>query len=569
SVNWGDGNEVQTGSPPSHVYTIAGDYYLRVEFQNDNIDSLQIRVRAGVTPEFTAFACSNRRVEISIPDNNYDNYIINFGDGNTQTVSQGTPDIIYTYANNNLRTITVRGIDVNAADNCPNASQQVQPVTALTAGTITSVQVLDNATAVLNYNYNADIQHQLQISQNGNTAFAPFKTYSTAVTSDTISGINFSENYFCFRLAALNDCDNTTDDTSDAVCSIDLDLVVEDGFNALTWSTQNPDLNFELFRDDLGASPLTTISNVSARSFDDNTVLCNTNYCYTLVANYNNGVTSTSGQVCGTAFTTQPPPAVEEMSIQVAGDEISLFWPEISSSNELTYSIYKSFDNNLQLIDTTTSAGFTISSLNTQVQHCFQIQVADNCGNSNTNGVVACSIFLQGTIDRSDQVNLSWSNYDGWDNGVAQYTVSKLYETGSGGTNTTTETNFSEVDNSNNQVIFYRVTATPNDNLNISSSNTVRLIKPNNIYFPNAFTPDGNGTNDTFAVNGRFIVSYELKIFNRWGEMVFFSTSMENGWNGVLNSQALEEGTYVFTVSMTDEAGRKIERDGSIVLLRK
>ncbi len=55
---------------------------------------------------------------------------------------------------------------------------------------------------------------------------------------------------------------------------------------------------------------------------------------------------------------------------------------------------------------------------------------------------------------------------------------------------------------------------------------------PSSIYAPTAFTPNNDGTNDKFYVKGENIYDFELFIFNRWGEVIFHSKDMNEGWNG-------------------------------------
>jgi gliding motility-associated-like protein len=71
------------------------------------------------------------------------------------------------------------------------------------------------------------------------------------------------------------------------------------------------------------------------------------------------------------------------------------------------------------------------------------------------------------------------------------------------------------------------------------------------LFVPNTFTPDGNRTNDEFFVYGNGIVDYRLRIFNRWGEIVFESADPLQGWNGQYHSTIVEEGTYVYVIDYT------------------
>ena len=55
---------------------------------------------------------------------------------------------------------------------------------------------------------------------------------------------------------------------------------------------------------------------------------------------------------------------------------------------------------------------------------------------------------------------------------------------------------------------------------------------PSSIFAPTAFTPNNDGTNDVFYIQGENIYDFELFVFDRWGEVIFHSTDMNNGWNG-------------------------------------
>ena len=70
-----------------------------------------------------------------------------------------------------------------------------------------------------------------------------------------------------------------------------------------------------------------------------------------------------------------------------------------------------------------------------------------------------------------------------------------------------------------------------------------------NIYVPNAFSPNGDGLNDVFNVSAYRIENFEMKIYNRWGEVVFASENTNSGWNGSCNNIFIQSGIYCWTIS--------------------
>jgi len=562
---WGDGTQTKT---LSHVYNESGQFYLRILFDNTNgEDSVQININESIPPSFDVFACTNRRVSVDITDTGYDNYIINDGVGNEQTVPQGSSNVILSYVDNNAKNITIRGIDTNGTDNCPGSNQTISPLNALPAGSVNSLSVAESGEMLLTYNLADDVKYELQIAPNGSNNFAPLKIIDTSITTDTVSNLDTENNFFCFRIATLNPCDNTTDNISTQVCTIVPSISIQDGFNQIEWETSNPDVSFDIIRDDL-STPIATGLSQNQRQFDDSDISCDTEYCYTIVGNYANNATSTSAVICGTSFATSPPNPISNISSDASGTGIVFDWEAPVGNADLTYEIFEIEGASESLIGTSDTTFFE-SSLETSVSHCVKIYAVDECGNKNDQSITACSIALFGFIDKEDNITINWNDPKGWTNGVSFYQIQKFYNGVATNGSTTTDLTFQEQDNSPEQVIQYQIVAPAPPGVNQPSvSNTITLIKPNNIYFPNAFTPDGDGRNDVFTINGRFIETSELKIFNRWGEIVFYSTNISTGWDGTLNGERLPQGTYVFSAILTDTAGRSIEKEGTILIVR-
>ncbi|MCS6819337.1 MAG: gliding motility-associated C-terminal domain-containing protein, partial [Chitinophagales bacterium] len=87
-------------------------------------------------------------------------------------------------------------------------------------------------------------------------------------------------------------------------------------------------------------------------------------------------------------------------------------------------------------------------------------------------------------------------------------------------------------------------------------------------FIPNFFTPNDDGSNDLWCVYSDALQSIDLKVFNRWGEMVFASKDINLCWDGYYNGQKVEPGMYVYVVrfSFIDETWT--QRQGSVMVYR-
>ena len=91
------------------------------------------------------------------------------------------------------------------------------------------------------------------------------------------------------------------------------------------------------------------------------------------------------------------------------------------------------------------------------------------------------------------------------------------------------------------------------------------------IYVPNVFTPNGDGLNDVFQPKGFGIVKYELQIFDRWGERVFYTKNFEEGWDGKFQGRGGDicaEGSFTWLINVTNVFGKAHEIKGHVTLIK-
>ncbi len=100
----------------------------------------------------------------------------------------------------------------------------------------------------------------------------------------------------------------------------------------------------------------------------------------------------------------------------------------------------------------------------------------------------------------------------------------------------------------------------------------IDIVPTTTYYMPNAFTPNGDGTNDIFTGVGYLdgIRNYRMEIWNRWGEQIFTSTDPKIGWNGTKNNtgQLNPSGVYICNVSFVGPRGTPMSYQEQIMLIR-
>ena len=86
---------------------------------------------------------------------------------------------------------------------------------------------------------------------------------------------------------------------------------------------------------------------------------------------------------------------------------------------------------------------------------------------------------------------------------------------------------------------------------------------------PNVFTPNGDGVNETFKITAEGYSSYHIKIFNRWGQLLFESTETNNHWNGKVRQSNKEapDGTYYYVIEVSVKEETESHK-GFLTLLR-
>ncbi len=105
-----------------------------------------------------------------------------------------------------------------------------------------------------------------------------------------------------------------------------------------------------------------------------------------------------------------------------------------------------------------------------------------------------------------------------------------------------------------------------------SISKYVPVREKTTLFVPNAFTPNANGLNDEFKAIGINVLDFEMYIFSRWGDQIFYSNDIETGWDGTFKGDPVPVDVYTYLILYTSDeatggyAGKRLV--GKVTVLR-
>ncbi|WP_221406745.1 gliding motility-associated C-terminal domain-containing protein [Ekhidna lutea] len=100
-------------------------------------------------------------------------------------------------------------------------------------------------------------------------------------------------------------------------------------------------------------------------------------------------------------------------------------------------------------------------------------------------------------------------------------------------------------------------------------SNAVTVRHELVIYVPNAFTPNGDGLNDTLELFGLPTEIATTNIYTRWGQLIYTSDQPSPGWDGTINGSLANEGTYLYEIIFETADGDIRSQKGTFALIKK
>jgi len=114
----------------------------------------------------------------------------------------------------------------------------------------------------------------------------------------------------------------------------------------------------------------------------------------------------------------------------------------------------------------------------------------------------------------------------------------------------------------------YHVTNTLTEGCQVTDQFKLVVLNDAEVFVPTAFTPNGDGLNDYFGPLGKVPEDFSMQIFNRYGEVIFKTSTMNSKWNGVYKGAVQQMGVFIFLINYKDIHHNAKQLKGSFTLIR-
>lgn len=246
-----------------------------------------------------------------------------------------------------------------------------------------------------------------------------------------------------------------------------------------------------------------------------------------------------------------------------------------SMADAVSFNLFKS-KNEVDYLKITNQTDTFYTDLNVNpnaLVYSYKIEGLDSCNRPTLVSLKLKNILLTGETHHNVYSILFWTSFEEWQNGVEEYYLQ--YQTESGQfamVNTSSNTEYQDnrfFDGKTQLEKCYRIIGLEKDgNKQQSISNLLCLEYETVLWIPTAFSPNGDGLNDSFLVQGIRILDFHMLVYNRWGEKVFESSDYQKGWDGTFKNHFCPLGVYTYIIKALDPNGQNIIKSGTLHLIR-
>jgi gliding motility-associated-like protein len=529
-----------------------------------------MRVEVLPTPklEYTINACPGLKASVLFRNPKYDEFVIDWGDGSPPQAFKAAELPVHTYPS--ARSYQVKLTGRYVPGNC--GVTETTTVTALAAAfslpKLDRLEVLNAASLSLDYKGATGVDVRI-LQKVGNAGAYQLLTLPPSSGSGTFSqvvstNLNTRSTVYCYKLAASDACGTQQTNTdAEELCSIPLDVVAGGTQNTLNWPAYQA-TNFRQYVVARGNATYQTLPLVSTRQYVDPNVQCGEQHCYRLSAQVGQGV-SVSEERCVGASTTTQAAAPTNLQGTVVQNRPVLTWAAVAGQPTAVYRVYRSDAplSGFRAIKDTVATRFNDAAANaSQQQYCYQVSFLDVCKIESQRSARMCLIWLV-----SQGSELGWTPYEGTASTI-NYSLEELDEAGNVLRSQPVAGTSATPDLSDPTKTLYRFRIRGESGGVTSYSNVTVVSKETRLYVPSAFSPNGDGLNDTFGPIGSVFGSFVMTIYNRWGEVLHRFSDLSQAWDGTYRGVAADEGTYVYRLEVIQSDGKAFVKTGAITLLR-
>jgi hypothetical protein len=556
-TNGGNGIQYKFGNSlyvrtNTHTFTEPGVYSVTQLIQGntgngDNILSRPnyIKVIRSVAPEFKVLLCDNRQVNVKITDQQFPEYIIYFGDGDSLLTTPNSNNL-HTYLDLSSRIVSVTGRFLSGV--CPtSASASVVPVNSL---------AFEKFFSVLNFSRSPD-KYEFSINTNPNLSYSFYSGGGNLVHSfEGQSGIsefflnNVADSSYYFE--ATSACGVVYESMTLTLKT--MSVVLKSNSVVLNWPAYpTSDLkHYYVYRDDgqLVEKKIITMG----QTYEDFDVKCGKSYCYKLETSLKDSSFYTTEKCVVAASDFVPEKAENIKATFNDNNRLMISW-SIPSSSSFKKAIVSSSSNN-QSIYTGINSSFETDNY---TQDCYSLKYIDSCDKASEPVSMICPIILTVNPLGRGLYGALWSTHTPAFSEISYqlFENDKLIYSGSSPEFVTAESD------TINQIKTYKVIGTASNGV-VVQSNTVKLEQEMKVYFPTAFSPNEDGLNDSFAPKTRFVKKFKMGVYNIWGELVFTTTELSMPWFG--DNQP--NGTYTYMAEVEDILGNSKQFRGQVTIVK-
>ncbi|NLJ44847.1 MAG: hypothetical protein GX431_14405 [Bacteroidales bacterium] len=312
-------------------------------------------------------------------------------------------------------------------------------------------------------------------------------------------------------------------------------------------------------------------------------------YCFTVGANLQNGLKSVSNKACVSVMVQKIPRWINADYATVNdNDEISLSFTIDPTSETDLFSVERrqGFSGTFQQIAQISKAdadnvSYTDKTVVKNTVYFYRLAAINSCNIKAAYSNVASGMILQNKTE-GNEILLAWNRYREWKGTVSSYRIymdagNGFSEISSAGpVDTTFSISIPDIMYTlrNGRVCFYVTaseTGNPHGIQGETRSNISCVTINETVTVPNVFTPDGDLKNDLFKPVLTYTpVEYRLVITDRQGKIIFDTTAFLESWDGRDKAgDMVNEGVYLWFLSIKTPSGKNISRTGTVTLIRR